>query len=194
MVSAALAVSATAQAPVLVLMPGVTFQQDVRFTPQGPIVVDVITVPRPGGLYSLTPALAGGTVSGGLKPVTGIEADASGTAMVAGINGDSFTSKGYPSGIVFQSGTMVHGAQSTRSSIGFDSAGTMHVKRVAFVGTWRGAGQRRPLNGVNQIPKAGQVVLFTPAGERRRRPLRTRPRLCSSRSRPRRPTPTSPRR
>jgi phosphodiester glycosidase/flagellar hook capping protein FlgD len=163
LVFAALAVAATAQAPVRQLMPGVTFQQDVRFTPLGPVVVDVITAPRPGGLYSLTPALARGTVSGGLEPVTGIEVDASATATVAGINGDSFTSNGYPTGIVLQNGTMEHGAQSTRSSIGFDAAGTMHVKRVTFIGTWKGAGQRRSLNGLNQIPQAGQVVLFTSA-------------------------------
>lgn len=162
LLSAVLAVSATAQAPVL-LMPGVTFQKQVRFTPQGPVVVNVITGPRPGGLYSLVPVLARGTVSGGLETVTGIETDASATATAAGINGDSFTSKGYPTGIVLQNGTMEHGAQSTRSSIGFDAAGAMHVKRVAFVGTWKGAGQRRPLNGLNRVPKAGQVVLFTPA-------------------------------
>ena len=169
LVFAALAVPATAQAPTppptTSLLPGVTFQREVRFTPQGPVVVDVITAPRPEGVYSLTPVLAHGTVSGGLEPVTGIETDdaASATAPLVGINGDSFTTAGYPTGIVLQNGTMLHGANSTRSSIGFDASGTMHVNRVAFVGTWKGSGQRRPLNGLNQIPNAGQVVLFTPA-------------------------------
>ena len=165
LIFAALAVSATAQAPAVTLIPGVTFQQEVRFTPQGPVVLDVITTPRPGGVYSLTPVLARGTVSGSLDLLTGIETDASASASapLVGINGDSFTSKGYPTGIVLQNGIVLHGALSTRSSIGFDASGTMHVKRVTFVGTWKGAGQRRPLNGVNQIPKAGQVVLFTPA-------------------------------
>ncbi len=162
LVSTSLAVAATAQAPVE-LMSAVTFQKEVRFTPEGPVVVNVITGPRPGGLYTVVPALARGTVSGGLAPVTRIEADASAGATVAGVNGDAFTSKGLPSGIVLQNGAMAHGALSTRSSIGFDTAGTMHVKRVAFVGTWKGSGQRRPLNGLNQVPKAGQVVLFTPA-------------------------------
>ena len=36
-------------------------------------------------------------------------------------------------------------------------------KRVGFVATWQGSGQRRPLHGVNQPPRAGQSSLFTPA-------------------------------
>src|SRR5437870_7270395 len=92
-----------------------------------------------------------------------MEKEAAAVATVAGINGDYFTSKSVPSGIVLQGGTLLHGARSGRSSIGIDSGGGLHVKRVAFVGTWKGAGQRRPLNGVNEVPKSGQIVLFTPA-------------------------------
>jgi hypothetical protein len=162
--AASLAGGAVALAPAPTeLMPGVTFAKEVQFTPHGPVVVDVITVPKPGGLYTLAPVLARGSVSGDLEQVTEIERDGSPTATVAGINGDSFSSKGYPSGIVLQGGTLVHGALSGRSSIGIDAAGGLHVKRFAFVGTWKGAGQRRPLSGVNQPPRSGQVVLFTPA-------------------------------
>ncbi len=39
----------------------------------------------------------------------------------------------------------------------------MHVGRIAFSGTWQGTGQRRPLAGINQQPRANQTVLFTPA-------------------------------
>jgi hypothetical protein len=145
------------------LMPAVTFQKEVQLTPQGPVVIDVVTAPRPGGLYSLVPAVAGGTIGSGLEPVTQLEQDVSGSATVAGINGDSFSASGYPTGIVLQNGVMLHGALSTRASIGIDASGTLHAKRISFVGTWRGAGQRRPLAGVNQIPRSGQVVLFTPA-------------------------------
>jgi hypothetical protein len=152
-----------AEAPVTQLMPDVTFQRLVQLTPHGPVVVDVITAPRPGGLYTLAPVLAGGLVGGGREPLTEIEHDASATATVAGINGDLTTAKGLPSGIVLQNGTLVHSAASGRSSIGVDSGGTLHVKRFGFVGTWKGSGQRRPLAGVNQPPKSGQVVLFTPA-------------------------------
>ena len=60
-------------------------------------------------------------------------------------------------------GVLVHQPLSTRSSIGVDSSGLLHVDRVKFFGTWRGTGQRRPLSGLNTVPKAGQVMLFTPA-------------------------------
>jgi hypothetical protein len=157
------AVAGGAEAPLTQLMPDVTFQRLVQLTPHGPVVVDVITAPRPGGLYALTPVLAGGLVGGVREPLTEIEHDASATATVAGIDGDLTTAKGLPSGIVLQNGTLVHGAASGRSSIGIDSGGTLRVKRFGFVGTWKGSGQRRPLDGVNQTPRSGQVVLFTPA-------------------------------
>jgi hypothetical protein len=162
LLSGALAASASTEPPVQ-LLPGVTFQKQVEFTPQGPVVIDVITGPKPGGLYAVVPALAHGSVGGGLEPVTWIEQEASTVATVAGINGDSFTSKGYPTGIFLQNGVLEHGADSSRASVGIDSGGMLHVKRVSFVGTWKGAGQRRPLSGINQIPRSGQVVLFTPA-------------------------------
>lgn len=145
------------------LLPGVTFQKAVQFTSHGPVVIDEILGPKPGGLYSLVPALAGNTVSGGLATVAQLEtAAATSASAVVGINGDSFSAKGYPTGIVLQNGVLVHGAFSSRASIGVDGGGTLHVKRVSFTGTWNGAGQRRPLAGVNEIPRAGQVVLFTP--------------------------------
>jgi hypothetical protein len=164
LLSGALALAASASPePVTQLMPAVTFQKEVQFTPHGPVVVDVVTAPRPGGLYSLVPAVAGGTIGSGLEPVTQLEQDASASATVAGINGDSFSARGYPTGIVLQNGVLMHGALSTRASIGIDSGGTLHAKRVSFVGTWKGIGQRRPLSGLNQIPRSGQVMLFTPA-------------------------------
>jgi hypothetical protein len=145
------------------LMPGVTFQRQVELTSHGPVVVDVITAPRPGGLYTLTPVLSTGTVSSPPEPLVQIEKDVSVGATAAGVNGDSVTSKGIPNGIVLEGGTLLHGAASGRSSIGIDNAGTLHVNRFGFVGTWKGSGQRRPLDGVNQVPRSGQVVLFTPS-------------------------------
>ena len=153
----------------------------------------MITAPRPGGLVTLAPALAGGTVGGGERAVAQIERDVSASATVAGIDGDLVTSKGLPSGIVLQGGTLLHGAASGRSSIGIDAAGSLHVKRFGFVGTWKGSGQRRPLAGLNQPPRSGQVVLFTPAWGPTTPTVAGRPRSCSTRSRPRRRTPTSPR-
>ena len=148
------------------LMPGVTFTQTVQFTPHGPVVVSVLTAPKPdpAGLYQLVPVLGRATVMGGRERVTQIEKDVSPRATVAGINGDFFSAKdGSPSGIFLSDGVLAHPPLSTRSSIGIDSAGLLHVDRVKFFGTWRGTGQRRPLNGLNETPKPGEVILFTPA-------------------------------
>jgi hypothetical protein len=149
------------------LMPGVTYEKTVEFTPHGAVVLHVLTAPRPGdqsGLYQLAPVLARGTVIGGKQRVTQMEKDVSNQATVAGINGDLFNATdGQPAGIFMQGGLLLHPPLSTRSSIGVDSAGALHVDRVKFFGTWRGTGQRRPLNGLNEVPKAGEVILFTPA-------------------------------
>ena len=148
-------------------MPGVTYEKTVEFTPHGAVVIHVLTAPRPGdqnGLYQLAPVLAKGTVLGGKERVTQLEKDVSNQATVAGINGDLFSATdGHPAGIFMQGGLLLHPPLSTRSSIGVDSAGALHVDRVKFFGTWRGTGQRRPLNGLNEVPKAGEVILFTPA-------------------------------
>jgi hypothetical protein len=143
------------------LMPGVTYEKIVQFTPHGVVVLHVITAPRPGdqnGLYQLLPALAHGTVGGPLEPVTQIERDVSPQATVTGINGDF----SHPSGIVISAGVLLHPPLQRRSSIGIDASGALHVDRVRFAGTWKGTGQRRPLAGVNDTPGAGQVMLFTP--------------------------------
>jgi hypothetical protein len=155
--------AASAQSPVI-LMPNVTYQQEVDFTPHGPVVVDVITAPPPVGDYALQPVLGGGTTIGPRETVPQLETDVSATATVAGINGDFYNpANGNPNGIYLQGGALEHWSSASRSSLGFDSSGTLHVKRFATLGTWKGTGQRRPLNGMNQTPTAGQVVLFTPA-------------------------------
>ena len=159
--------AAPAQAQGTPLMPGVTYEKTVQFTPHGAVVLHVLTAPRPGdqnGLYQLAPVLAKGTVVGGRQRVTQMEKDVSNQATVAGINGDLFNwTDSHPTGIFMQGGVLVHPPLSTRSSIGVDSTGVLHVDRVKFFGTWRGTGQRRPLNGFNQVPNAGEVILFTPA-------------------------------
>src|SRR5436305_2691583 len=91
------------------LMPGVTYEKTVEFTPRGAVVLHVITAPRPGdqnGLYQLTPVLARSTISGGLERVTQLEKDVSNQSTVAGINGDFFKSA-QPSGIFMQGGLLL---------------------------------------------------------------------------------------
>ena len=101
---------------------------------------------------------------GGREQVTQIEQDVSAQATVAGINGDLFSAgDGHPAGIFMTGGVLAHPPLGSRSSIGVDSAGGLHVDRVKFFGTWQGTGQRRTLNGLNQVPAPGQVVLLTPA-------------------------------
>lgn len=145
------------------LMPGVTYERTVEFTPRGAVVLHVVTAPRPGGLYQLAPVLARGTITGGAQRLTQLEKDASSQGTVVGIDGDfSAGADAHPAGIVLSGGVLAHPPLATRSSIGVDASGGLHVERVKFFGTWRGTGQRRPLDGFNQQPAQGQVVLLTP--------------------------------
>ncbi|MGN6798545.1 MAG: phosphodiester glycosidase family protein [Gaiellaceae bacterium] len=159
--TAALAPSAAAQGTQL--LPGVTYDRTVAFTPHGVVVLHVITAPRPGGLYALAPVLARGTLTGGLEPVTQIERDVSSVATTAGINGDFVRADGRPSGVWIGNGLLVQPPLAGRSSIGIDATGNLHIDRVRLFGTWQGAGQRRTLSGLNQPPGPGQTVLFTAA-------------------------------
>jgi hypothetical protein len=165
LLTAAFAAPAHAADPVD-LMPAVTYEKIVQFTPHGAVVLHVLTAPKPdpAGLYQLAPVLGHGTVLGGRERVTQIEKDVSSQATVAGINGDFFNAtSGQPAGVLMSGGVLVHPPLAGRSSIGIDSSGLLHVDRVKFFGTWKGTGQRRPLNGLNQTPAPGQVILFTPS-------------------------------
>ena len=159
--AAAFAPAAAAQGTQL--LPGITYERTVSFTPHGVVVLHVITAPRPGGLYALTPVLAGGTLTGGLEPTTQIERDVSASATTVGINGDVVRPDGRPSGVWISDGVLAQAPLASRSSIGIDAGGTLRVDRVKLFGTWQGTGQRRTLAGVNAPPTPGQVVLFTSA-------------------------------
>ena len=158
--TAAFATPAAAQGTQL--LPGVSYDRTVAFTPHGVVVMHVVTAPRPGGLYALTPVLARGTLTGGLEPVTQIERDLSATATTAGIEGDFFRD-GRPSGVWIENGLLAQPPLASRSSIGIDAAGTLHIDRVKLFGTWQGTGQRRTLTGLNTPPGPGQTVLVTSA-------------------------------
>ena len=156
------AVPAQAQGKVT-LMPGVTYEEGVQFTTHGPVAYHVLIAPRPGGLYALAPTLGKDTILGKEK-VTSMQARLRPTATVAGVNGDFYNvNDGHPSGVFMRGGVLAHPPVGDRSSIGVDTTGALHVDRVKFFGTWVGIGQRRTLNGLNEPPQAGQVVLYTPA-------------------------------
>ena len=160
------AAAAPARADPVPLMPGVTYERDVQFTPHGPVGLVVVTAPAPAanGLYSLGPVLAGGVIRSARERVTDLEREVSGSSTAVGINGDfSSGPDGHPAGIVVAGGAYLHGPSPARSSVVVDAAGTLHVARVSFAGTWKGSGQRRPVDGVNQQPRGSQTMLFTPA-------------------------------
>jgi hypothetical protein len=144
------------------LIPGLTYDRKLEFTTAGPVVANVLTVPRPGGLWQLSPALSNESIQG-TERLTTIERRLSTTSTVAGVNGDLFGVGGAPSGILIRNGGLDQPPQPGRSSIGIDSSGALTVGRVAMLATWQGSGPRRALNDVNGAPIGNGVSLFTPA-------------------------------
>ena len=99
------------------LLPGVSYSRQVEFTPRGPVVVHVVTAPRPGGLYGLQPLLSNNAIVG-RERLTSIERGLSGGATAVGITGDLFAANGQPSGILMRSGALDSPPLETRSSVG----------------------------------------------------------------------------
>lgn len=154
--------AAPADAGRTLLMPGVTYERRVEFTPHGPVAVHVINAPKPGGLWSVKPVLSNGVIVG-RERVTAMQRNLSRGATVAGVNGDLFAwADGRPSGVLMQAGVLATPPSPDRSSAGFSSDGALRVERVRLFPTWRGNGQRRPMI-LNQVPGANGVALFTPA-------------------------------
>jgi hypothetical protein len=145
------------------LMPGVTYTREVDFTSRGPIVVDVVTVPRPdGAVYSLQPALSNGLLRG-TEQLTHLDQRVAAGATTVAIGGDYFASRtGAPSGILMQGGVLESQPALGRSSLGIGANGILSPARVSFAGSWQGSGQRRPL-GLNLPAGKGKFTLYTPA-------------------------------
>ncbi len=145
------------------LLPGATLGDQVQFTSHGPVVIHVLTAPRPTGLWSLQPVLSNEAIPG-TERLTAIEKRLSPGLTVAGVGGDLFNAQsGSPSGMLMRAGAIDHDPISTRSSIGVDAQGALHVDRVGLFGTWQGTGPRRTLNAVNDSASSNAVSLFTPA-------------------------------
>ena len=143
------------------LFPGVTYQDTIQFTPHGPVAVHVVKGPRPVGLYRLSPVLSNGSVTG-RETLSSMERRLSPTSTTVGVNGDLFSlSTGRPSGILLRDGVLVTPPSAARSSAGITLDGTLDVRRIKFLGTWRGLGQRRTLNFLNQTPGKNGISLFT---------------------------------
>ena len=143
-------------------MPGVSYERGVQFTPHGPVAIHVVRGPRPTGLYALRPVLSNESIQG-LERVTAMQKRLSSTATMVGVNGDFFAASGRPSGVLMRDGVVDSPPYGDRSSVGVAPEGALDVRRVEFFGTWRGLGQRRTLNDLNQSPGPNGISLFTPS-------------------------------
>src|SRR5947208_1331136 len=144
------------------LMPGVVFARQVEFTAHGPTVLNVVSTPRPTGLYGIHAALSNGAVLG-RERLTDMESALSPSTTAVGINGDLFDSRwGTPSSVLLRDGLLLAGSKGGRAAAGFDADAGLHVDRVTLSATWKGTGQFRPM-GLNEPPGRSAVTLYTSA-------------------------------
>jgi hypothetical protein len=145
------------------VMPGVTYDRILRWTPAGPVALYVITAPKPGGLYSLTPLLSNGTIVG-RETVSSMERNASVQMTTMGVNGDFFSwNGGWPSGLLMRAGVVEHQSALGRAAVGVDTGGNLHVDRVPWFGRWHGADLTwQPISQLNEPARANATALFTP--------------------------------
>ena len=160
--AAALLVPAAVAAP-RELWPGVTYESGIQFTTHGPVAINVLRGPRPGGLTTLEPVLSNDTVVGREK-LTTMEVRLRRTATAAGVNGDYFTlATGKPSGVLMRDAQLVAPPNAGRASAGIRSDGVLDIRRVGFKGTWRATVGTRPLGALNAMPAANGAALYTDA-------------------------------
>ncbi len=159
----AVVVAAPAHAESRALWPGVSYRTDVQMTPGGPVVLNVLVGPRPGGTTTLTPVLSTDTVIG-RETLTAMQRRLAGTATSAGVNGDLFSlATGRPSGMFMRDGELQSPPNANRSTAGILADGTLDIRRVAWKGTWQATGGRRVITRLNAPPPASGTALFTPA-------------------------------
>jgi len=143
------------------LLPGVTYETGVQFTPHGPVSLHIVRGPRPVGLYRLRPVLSNESVVL-RETVSAMQRRLTTQATSVGVNGDYFSlTDGRPSGILLRDGVLATPPNSSRSSAGVTLDGLLDVRKVRFLGTWRGSGQRRALNFLNKAPGTNGISLFT---------------------------------
>jgi hypothetical protein len=145
------------------LWPGVTYESGVQFTPHGPVAINVLRGPRPGGLNSLEPVVSNDTIVG-RETLTSTQRRLASTSAMAGINGDYFAlATGRPSGMVMREGQLIAPPNAGRASAGIQTDGTLEVRRVGFSGSWDAGAGPHVLSVLNAAPKVGRVALFTDA-------------------------------
>jgi Phosphodiester glycosidase/FlgD Ig-like domain len=154
------AVSATSSSE---LVPGITYTREDRWTPEGPLVIHVLTGPPPGGLHTFRPVLAHDRI-GGRETVSSMQRRLSGAATLAGINGDFFGwLTGAPSGLVVRKAVLASTPGRNRSNLGIAAGGLLRVARTWHTSSWTVPGYRPlRLNHVNKRLADPGVTLFTP--------------------------------
>jgi hypothetical protein len=145
------------------LMPGVSYQRILQWTSAGPVVMYVVTAPKPQGLYKLMPLLSNGTIIG-RETVSSMERDASSQMTTVGVNGDFFHwTGGWPSGLLIRNGVVEHQSALGRAAVGIDTSATLHTDKVPWFGRWHGPDNVwYPIAQLNEPPRANAVALFTP--------------------------------
>jgi hypothetical protein len=152
-----------APAAVTQLMPGVSYQRILRWTPAGPVEMYLVTAPKPQGLYKLMPLLSNGTIIG-RETVSSMEHDASAQMTTVGVNGDFFHwTGGWPSGLLMRNGVVEHQSALGRASLGVDTSATLHTEKVPWFGRWHGPDNVwYPVSQLNEPPRPNAAALFTP--------------------------------
>jgi hypothetical protein len=160
----ALVVAPTAQARPTQLMPGVTYERTLEWTGAGPVVTHVVRGPKPGGVYSLTPLLSNGTITG-LDTLSSMQRAASPQMTSIGVNGDYFSySGGWPTGVLMRGGVVEHHPATNRSALGVNPSGNVHVDRVKWAATWKGPSTvAYAIRKLNETPGTHETALYTPA-------------------------------
>lgn len=144
-------------------MPGVTYERILRWSPAGPLVMYVVTAPKPQGLYRLTPLLSNGTIKG-RERVSSMQRAASPQMTTVGVNGDFFSwTGGWPSGLLMRAGVVEHQSAVGRAAVGIDTTATLRADKVPWFGRWHGPDNVwYPISQLNEPPRANAVALFTP--------------------------------
>ena len=149
----ALTFAAPAAAQTTTLMPGVTYERGVQFTPHGPVAIHIVRGPRPTGLYALRPTLSNEMIQG-VERVTSMQKRLSPGATMVGVNGDFYADSGRPSGVLMRDNVVESPPYGDRSSTGVTPEGGLDVRRIEFFGTWRGtrpaADAERPQPGARR--------------------------------------------
>jgi hypothetical protein len=145
------------------LMPGVTYERILRWTSAGPVVMYVVTAPKPQGLYRLTPLLSNGTIKG-RERVSSMQRAASPQMTTVGVNGDFFSwTGGWPSGLLIRSGVVEHQSALGRAAVGIDTSATLRADKVPWFGRWHGPDNVwYPVSQLNEPARQNAVSLFTP--------------------------------